>query len=82
MKKTDPDRMKEVLAVLAEIIRQVAILAQPFMPQSTAKILGQLGVSVYARGFEMVAGHTRLNSGHKIDKPEPVFPRFVEEERT
>ena len=82
LKKTDPDRMKEVLAVLAEIIRQVAILAQPFMPQSTAKILGQLGVSVDARGFETVAGQTRLNSGHKIDKPEPVFPRFVEEERT
>ena len=54
LKKTDPDRMKEVLAVLAEIIRQVAILAQPFMPQSTAKILGQLGVFDDARGFETV----------------------------
>ena len=80
LKKTDPARMKEVLAVLAEIIRQFAILAQPFMPQSTAKILDQLGVDTTARGFDTLAGQARLATGHVIGKPEPVFPRFVEEE--
>ena len=34
LKKTDPARMAEVLAVLAETIRQIAILIQPVMPQS------------------------------------------------
>ena len=80
LKKTDPERMKEVLAVLAEIIRQFAILTQPFMPQSTAKILDQLGVDINARGFDTIAGQARLATGHVIEKPEPVFPRFVEEE--
>jgi methionyl-tRNA synthetase len=80
LKKTDPERMKEVLAVLAEIIRQVAILTQPFMPQSAAKILDQLGVDEHARGFDIIAGQGRLANGHLIEKPEPVFPRYIDEE--
>jgi len=80
LKKTDPPRMAEVLAVLAETIRQVAILVQPVMPESAAKILGQLGVAEDARGFDQLAGAARLGAGVAIDKPEPVFPRYVVEE--
>ena len=35
--KTDPARQGTVLYVTAEVIRQVAILAQPFMPDSAGK---------------------------------------------
>jgi len=80
-KKTDPARMAEVLAVLAETIRQVAILVQPVMPGSAARILDQLGVDADDRAFGMVGGNARLASGHLIAKPEPVFPRYVEEEK-
>ena len=80
LKKTDPVRMGEVLAVLAETIRQAAILVQPVMPGSASKILDQLGVADGQRGFDMLAGAGRIASGVKISKPEPVFPRFVEEE--
>ena len=44
LKKTDPDRMGEVLAVLAET-RQTAILVQPVMPEAASKILDQLAVT-------------------------------------
>ena len=81
LKKTDPARMAEVLAVLAETIRQVAILVQPVMPDSAARILDQLGVSDGARDFEAVGGGVRLLSGGRIDKPEPVFPRYVEDDK-
>ncbi len=81
LKKTDPARMAEVLAVLAETIRQVAILVQPVMPGSAARILDQLGVDADDRAFGMVGGNARLASGHLIAKPEPVFPRYVEEEK-
>src|ERR1700712_5222864 len=37
--KTDPPRQKTVLYVTAEVVRQVAILAQPVMPDSMAKML-------------------------------------------
>lgn len=79
LKKTDPVRMGEVLAVLGETIRQIAILLQPVMPASATKILDQLGVDPAQRDFNFLDGTARLTSGQKIAKPEPVFPRFVEE---
>jgi methionyl-tRNA synthetase len=80
LKKSDPARMAEVLAVLAETIRQVAILVQPVMPESAARILGQLGVAPDARDFNSVGGKSRLQGGTSIAKPEPVFPRYVEDD--
>ena len=49
------------------------------MPGSAAKILGQLGVDEAVRDFGVLGGAARLTSGHEISKPEPVFPRYVEE---
>ena len=80
LKKTDPTRMADVLAVLAEVIRQVAILLQPLMPGSAGKILDQLGVDAYQRSFAQIGGAMRLANGHVIAKPEPVFPRYSEDE--
>ena len=42
--KTDPARQGTVLYVTAEVLRQVAILAQPFMPASAAKLLDLLAI--------------------------------------
>ena len=41
--KTDPPRQGTVLYVTAEVLRQVAILAQPFMPASAAKVARSAG---------------------------------------
>jgi len=76
LKKTDINRMGEVLAVIVETIRQIAILVQPVMPQSAAKLLDQLMVPDDARGFEHIAGRARLTSGIAIEKPQGVFPRY------
>ena len=79
LKKTDPKRMAEVLAVLAESIRQIAILLQPFMPQSAKMILDQLCVDAAERDFSVIAGKGRLSGGKQIYKPSPIFPRYIEE---
>ena len=42
--KTDPARQKTVLYVTAEVVRQIAILAQPVMPEASAKLLDSLGI--------------------------------------
>ena len=80
LKKTDPDRMGTVLYVTAEVVRQIAILAQPVMPQSAARLLEQLGVSEDDRGFSALGEPGRLTAGTILPKPEPVFPRYVEPE--
>jgi methionyl-tRNA synthetase len=76
LRKTDPARMATVLYVLTEVIRHLAILMQPVVPQSAAKLLDQLAVPADQRDFASLA--TALVPGTKLPKPEGVFPRFVE----
>ncbi|PLX39459.1 MAG: methionine--tRNA ligase [Hyphomicrobiales bacterium] len=80
LRKTDPARMGTVLYVTAEVIRQVAILAQPVMPESAAKLLDVLGVDTDKRDFAQLGAAGRLAGGTVLPKPSPVFPRYVEEE--
>ena len=80
LKKTDTDRMADVLGVLVEVIRCVGLLTQPFMPDASAKILGQIKVNESERTFVHLSD-VNLLSGRIIEKPEGVFPRhqIVEE---
>ena len=75
LKKTDPDRMATVLYVLMEVLRVVAILYQPLIPESANKILDQLTVPEDERSFEhLETGSIKL--GTPISKPVGVFPRL------
>jgi methionyl-tRNA synthetase len=78
--KTDPVRQGTVLYVTAEVIRQVAILVQPFMPASAAKLLDLLAVPADQRGFSELGGGRRIAPGVAMPAPAPVFPRYVESE--
>jgi methionyl-tRNA synthetase len=76
--KTDPERQKTVLYVTAEVVRQVAILAQPVMPDSCAKMLDVLGVAADQRDFSFLGGGTRIKPGNALPAPTGIFPRYVE----
>ncbi len=79
LKKSDPDRMRTVLYVLAETIRHLAVLLQPFMPSSAARMLDQLGLEDGMRAFTNLGPADALVSGTALPKPEGVFPRLSEE---
>ena len=49
--KTDPAKQGTVLYVTAEVLRQVGILCQPFMPASAGKLLDLLGLPAGQRQF-------------------------------
>ena len=80
LKKTNPERMATVLYVTMEAIRQLAILAQPFVPSSAAKMLNMLHVAENARGFSSLGKSGRLVPGAILPAPEPVFPRYLPKE--
>jgi methionyl-tRNA synthetase len=79
--KTDPARQGTVLYVTAEVLRQISILAQPFMPASAGKLLDLLAVPAGERDFSFLGGQHRIAAGAKLPAPAPVFPRYVEAER-
>src|SRR3954470_12801697 len=81
--KTDPARQGTVLYVTAEVIRQVAILCQPFIPASAAKLLDILGIPANERSFDRLGdAGKRIASGVALPAPAPVFPRYVDPAET
>jgi methionyl-tRNA synthetase len=80
LKKTDPVRMGTVLYVTAEVVRRVAILAQPYVPAAAAKFLDQLGVAGEERSFAALSRESALKPGTRIATPQPIFPRYEEKD--
>jgi len=78
LRRSDPARMATVLYTLAEVLRHLAILVQPFVPSAAADLLDQLAVPAEARRFADLA--TPLPPGRPLPAPHGIFPRFVESE--
>ena len=76
LNKTDKVRMGAVLRVLVDTMRVVATLLQPYMPDSMARMLDQLGVPLGERAISALA--TPLADGIQLSPPQGVFPRYVE----
>jgi len=76
LRKTDTARLGTVLYTLAETIRHLAILAQPFVPEAAAKLLDQLSLPPDRRDFAALAA--ALIPGAALPKPAGIFPRYVE----
>lgn len=77
LKKTDPEKMAEILYVILECLRYVGIILLPFIPESAEKILFQLRVPIKERDFSHLNKEFAL-SDHIIMQPEGVFPRIDE----
>jgi methionyl-tRNA synthetase len=78
LRKTDPDRMAAVLYTMAETVRRIALMTQPFMPASSAKLLDLVAVPDGKRGFDAIGD--ALVSGTSLPAPSGVFPRYVDKE--
>ncbi|WP_181705468.1 methionine--tRNA ligase [Chthonobacter rhizosphaerae] len=79
VRKTDEVRFGTILWVTAEVLRQVAILAQPVMPGSMAKLLDLLAVPEDARTFAVLGEAGRLAGGSTLPAPAGIFPRHVDD---
>ncbi len=78
LRRTDPARMGAVLYTLAEVLRHLAIVTQPFVPDAAAVLLDQLAVPLEARRFADLAD--KLPPGRPLPAPSGIFPRYVEAE--
>lgn len=78
-KKGETERMEVVLYVLMEVLRRVAILYQPIIPDAANRMLDQLGVARDERTFAHLESG-KIEYGMEISKPQPVFPRIEVEE--
>ncbi len=74
LKQIDINRMNVVIYCLIESLRQIALLIQPFMPDTSIKILDSLSIKDDSRKLsdlkDRICPHTLLN------KPNQLFPRI------
>jgi methionyl-tRNA synthetase len=73
----DQTRFGTVLYTTLEAVRIAALLIQPVVPESAAKLLDLLGQPAGARSFNAVG--TRLAPGTALPPPTAVFPRYQTE---
>ena len=78
LKNNNVKKMNEILYVLAETIRYIGILLQPFVPTAAAKILDLLAIDKNQRMFSAANEKNALIAGTKIPAPAIVFPRFMD----
>lgn len=79
LKKTDPVQMAHVLYILAETIRYLGVMLQPFIPGAAGQILDQLSIPVEQRQWSTLSPQHRLTPGTELPAPVGVFPRYVAE---
>jgi methionyl-tRNA synthetase len=82
LKKTNPARMATVLYVLAEVIRNLGLIIQPFTPVAAQKILDQVAVGANERDFTFIGEAHALKAGMPLPAPTGVFPRILDEVKT
>ncbi|MEC3882232.1 methionine--tRNA ligase [Halobacillus sp. HZG1] len=77
------DRQGNVMAHLAESLRQIAVMLQPFLTQTPERIFQQLGVTADEhKAWESLSEFGILPAGTKVQKDQPIFPRLDAEEET
>lgn len=76
LKKEDPERMKTVLYVLADVIRCLALAMLPITPDGASRMLDQLKVAEEDRVFTSLSADAAIKAGEALDKPEGIFPRI------
>jgi len=80
LKKTDPDRMAEVLGTLYYCIRDLAIAISPVIPASVTILLDHMGITVEERDKVSLSDqqwYQELSqSDFILEKPKPIFPRL------
>lgn len=68
------ERLQTVLYNLAETIRFIGVLLTPFMPETSAKIISQLGTD--ENTFESLAVFGQISAGTTVGEPVPLFARI------
>ena len=75
--KTDPERVKTVLALSLQIVAKLAILSEPFLPFSAKKLQSMIGLEV--SGWNQAKETVLLNENDLIGEVELLFTKVEDE---
>ncbi len=76
--KEDPERVKTVLNVAAEIVANLAILSQPFLPKTAMKLFEMLNLAPQA--WQNAGRSDLLSEGHQLGAVQLLFDKITDEQ--
>jgi methionyl-tRNA synthetase len=79
LRKTDPVRMRTVLATLYIAIAQLAVAIMPVIPESASKLLDAMGIAAELRTYAAIQSHwysPLAESDFRLEQPVGLFPRL------
>jgi methionyl-tRNA synthetase len=77
----DAQKLEAVMYDLADALRNIAIMLEPFMPFTSPKIFKQLGLAVPEQFLLADVGWGGTPDGTKVHKGNPLFPRIEVNEK-
>ena len=72
--KTDPERVKTVLNLSLQLVANLAIAFEPFLPFSSARLRSMLAVEEL--GWDRLGAIDLLPAGHRLGRPELLFEKI------
>jgi len=78
--EANKERLGNVMAHLAESLRKIAIMLQPFLTEAPKEIFRQLGLDDTALNeWDRVHDNDQIKAGTSVQKGKPIFPRLDED---
>jgi methionyl-tRNA synthetase len=74
--KTDKQQAANTLYVAAQIVKQLTIIMEPFIPFTTEKMWNLLNLEGNVHEQRWTETTKELPAGHKINKPKPLFSKI------
>lgn len=77
--KTDQDSVKNILSLNLQVIANLTILLEPFLPFTSQKILGFLNLDNKVIKWENIGTLNMVASGHQIGQPSLLFEKIEDD---
>ena len=74
LQKTDPKRVETILNLSLQLVANLAIAFEPFLPFSSKKLRHMLNMEEF--DWNNLGSTTLIAAGHKINKPELLFEKI------
>lgn len=75
--KTDPERVKTVLYISLQLVANLAIAFEPFLPFSSEKLRRLIQMDTC--DWSLLGSHDLLKAGHQLAEPELLFEKIEDE---
>ncbi len=71
--KTDKEKAGTIFYVSAQVVKAIAVVSEPFMPQTAQQLWQTMNLAGAVEQIKWADALVPLEAGHKINKPTPLF---------